>query len=268
MKIVDKHISNDGTSKYLVEFDDSSRVECVALFHKRTLTACISSQVGCAIGCRFCATGAQGFTRNLSVSEIVGQLSLMEQDIDAKFTNVVFMGMGETLLNYDNVVSAVRSINDSGITWKRITVSTVGIPDRIRSLWADCKCRLALSLHAPDENLRKSLIPNARPLSDIMSACRAYQSTKHNPLMIEYVLIREVNDSDVHAEGLCSLLSGLPHVMVNLIVLNPVYGSGFMPSARADAFKKTLVDHGFKTIIRTPKGADIDAACGLLKNKA
>lgn len=261
-----KDVSSGDARKFLVSLDDGLRVECVALFHKRTLTACISSQVGCPVGCSFCATGRMGFRRNLCADEIVGQIGLMESVLDQKFTNVVFMGMGEPLLNYGNVVDAVKRINGSGLTWKRITVSTVGIPDRVACLGEDCKCRLAVSLHAPDDVLRSSLVPLGFSLRDIIDACRDFPSTKHNPIMFEYVLLGGVNDSLSHAKRLDSLLSSLSFVMVNLIPYNAVSGLGFSSpdQEKVRAFKDAL---SVKTIIRTPKGVEDSAACGMLEAK-
>jgi len=266
MRVVHEIVSVDGTRKFLIELDDKLRIESVLIPHKRTMCACISSQVGCAMKCSFCATGKMGFTRNLTTEEIVGQLDLMKERATEQITNVVFMGMGEPLKNYDNVVSAVAKINES-FSWHKITVSTVGIPDKIVSLGNDAKCRLALSLHAPNDELRSELVPvnNAFQIDDLISACLKYPATKHDPVMIEYVLLARVNDEVHHAEELATVLHRLPHVMVSLIPYNPINSVYNRPDHdRVLKFKQILIDAGIKTIIRTTKGMDSNAACGML----
>jgi len=266
MKLINDVESPDGTRKFLVELDDKNKIECVAIFHKRTICACVSSQVGCAMNCSFCATGKMGFKRNLSSEEIIGQLDLIEKEINQKITNIVFMGMGEPLNNYENVIESIKKMNERGFSWKKITVSTVGIPDKIVQLGKDIKCRLAISLHAPNDELRSKLVPANKVFSiqDIINACKQFPANKHNPIMIEYVLIKDVNDHC--ARELCDLLKELPYVMVNLIPCNP--GQFLPPSDEIiEVFKKTLTDAGYKTIIRTQKGVDSDAACGMLATK-
>lgn len=271
MKVAHRAIAKDGTEKYLVELSDGKRVECVLIKHKRTVCACLSSQVGCAMKCAFCATGRMGFTRNLTADEIVGQFDLMERESGVKITNVVFMGMGEPLHNYDNVVAAIRALQKKGLSWQKITVSTVGLPEKIRQLGRDVQCKLALSLHAPIDELRSGLVPvNARyPLRDVLAACLDFPLRKKSELMIEYVLLAGVNDSDEHTRELIALLRQIPFVVVNLIPYNPVEGIGFArPSLEsAEAMKATLIKAGFKTFIRTTKGIDASAACGMLSVK-
>lgn len=271
MKVAHKLVAQDGTEKYLVELDDQKRVECVLIKHKRTVCACLSSQVGCAMKCTFCATGKMGFTRNLTADEIVGQFDLMEKESSLKITNVVFMGMGEPLHNYDNVVAAIKTLKQKGLSWRKITVSTVGLPDKIRQLGKDVQCMLALSLHAPNDELRSKIVPiNQRyPLKDVIAACNDFPLKKKNELMIEYVLLAGVNDSVENAKELAVLLKQIPWVMINLIPYNAVVGIEFTrPSQEAaEAFKKVLREAGFKTIIRTTKGIDADAACGMLSTK-
>ncbi len=271
MKIANEVKSADGTRKFLIELGDGKKVESVLISHKRTLCACISSQVGCAMKCSFCATGLMGFSRNLTSEEIVGQLSLMQSVSEQKITNIVFMGMGEPLHNYDNVVKAVNEFRKQGLSWQKITVSTVGLPDRIRQLGKDTKCQLALSLHAPNDELRSKLVPlnNRYPIKEILDACREFPFTKHGPLMIEYVLLAGVNDKLEHAKQLAELLKDFKHRVINLIPYNPVAGISFSrPSQEsAEAFKKELISAGFKTIIRTTKGIDSNAACGMLSIK-
>ncbi len=271
MRIANEIKASDGTRKFLIELVDGKKVESVLIHHKRTLCACISSQVGCAMKCSFCATGLMGFTRNLSKDEIVGQLSLMQSVSEQKITNIVFMGMGEPLHNYDDVVGAVNEFRKQGMSWQKITVSTVGLPDKIRQLGKDTQCQLALSLHAPNDELRSRIVPiNSRyPIKEVLDACREFPFSKRGPLMVEYVLLAGVNDELEHAKELAVLLKGFKHVVINLIPYNPVVGISFIrPSEEtAKAFKQSLIDSGYKTIIRTTKGLDSNAACGMLSTK-
>lgn len=268
MKIASETVAADGTRKFLIELDDGKKVESVLIPHKRTLCACISSQVGCAMKCAFCATGKMGFVRNMSADEIFGQFQLMQSVSEQKISNVVFMGMGEPLHNYDNVLASVKKLREAGLSWQKITVSTVGIPDRIVQLGKDTKCQLALSLHAPNDALRTKIVPiNAKySIKDILDACKQFPFTRHGPLMIEYVLLAGVNDSIDCAKELADVLRDFKHVMINLIPYNPVSGIEFVRPAKetAELFKKTLIDLGYKTIIRTTKGLDANAACGML----
>jgi 23S rRNA (adenine2503-C2)-methyltransferase len=271
MRIASEVKAADGTRKFLIELDDGKTVESVLIHHKRTVCACISSQVGCAMKCAFCATGLMGFTRHLTKEEIVSQLSLMQSVSEKKITNIVFMGMGEPLHNYDNVVSAVNEFRKQGMSWQKITVSTVGLPDRIRQLGKDTQCKLALSLHAPNDELRNKIVPvNSRyPIKEILDACKEFPFTKRGPLMIEYVMLSGVNDKLEHARELAELLKSFKYVVINLIQYNPVVGISFIRPSKetADAFKQALIDWGYKTIIRTTKGLDSSAACGMLNTK-
>jgi len=271
MRIVNEIIAPDGTKKYLIELDDKKFVESVLIYHKRTLCACISSQVGCAMKCAFCATGKMGFSRNLTTNEIVSQIDLMEAHTKDKITNVVFMGMGEPLHNYDNVLAAVNELHKRRLRWQRITVSTVGIPDKIVKLGKDTKCQLALSLHAPNDELRSKIVPlNTKySIREVLDACGQVPFTKKRPLMVEYVLLAEVNDKEEHAVELAKLLKQFPYVMVNLIPYNPISGADFKrPSKESvELFKQILIDAGIKTIIRTTKGLEGNAACGMLSTK-
>lgn len=268
MRIASEITASDGTRKFLIELDDGKRVESVLIFHKRTLCACISSQVGCAMKCSFCATGRMGFSRNLSFEEIIGQFDLMQSVCDRKITNVVFMGMGEPLHNYSNVVATVNELRKRGMSWQKITVSTVGIPDKIRLLGKDTQCKIALSLHAPSDEVRSSIVPvNSKySVKDILDACEEFPLSKRNPLMIEYVLLKGVNDSLDSAKQLADVLRRFKHVVINLIPYNPVAGINLeRPSdSVALAFKQKMIDEGYKTIIRTTKGLDSNAACGML----
>jgi len=263
--------SADGTRKFLIELADGKKVESVLIPHKRTLCACISSQVGCAMKCSFCATGLMGFTRHLTTEEIVGQLSLMQSVSEQKISNIVFMGMGEPLHNYDNVLGAVNEFRKQAYSWQKITVSTVGIPDKIRQLGKDTQCQFALSLHAPNDELRSKIVPlNSRyPIKEVIDACKDFPFTKRGPLMIEYVLLAGVNDKLEHAKEMAELLRPFKHIIINLIQYNPVDGISFTRPSEdtAKAFKQTLIEAGYKTIIRTTKGIDKNAACGMLSTK-
>ncbi|MBW2970470.1 23S rRNA (adenine(2503)-C(2))-methyltransferase RlmN, partial [Candidatus Woesearchaeota archaeon] len=252
MRIANEIKAQDGTRKFLIELDDKKCVESVLIVHKRTLCACVSSQVGCPMKCAFCATGKMGFSRNLSAEEILGQLSLMQSVSEQKITNVVFMGMGEPLLNYDNVVKAVNELRKQGLSWQKITVSTVGIPEKIRQLGKDTQCQLALSLHAPNDEIRNKLVPvNVRfPIKDVLDACLEFPFSKHGPLMIEYILIDGINDKLEHAKELAELLSPFKNIVINLIIYNPVDDKFKRPSEdSAKVFKQCLIDSGYKTII-------------------
>jgi len=271
MRIAAEVKAVDGTRKFLIELADGKKVESVLIPHKRTLCACISSQVGCAMKCSFCATGQMGFSRHLSAEEIVGQLSLMQSVSEQKITNIVFMGMGEPLHNYDNVVKTVDIFRKQGYSWQKITVSTVGLPDKIRQLGKDTKCQFALSLHAPNDELRSKIVPlNSKyNIKEILDACKEFPFSKHGPLMIEYVLLAGVNDKIEHAKELAEILKPFTHIVINLIPYNPVAGISFIRPTEesAKAFKQALIDAGYKTIIRTTKGIDKNAACGMLTVK-
>ncbi|MEM3154944.1 MAG: 23S rRNA (adenine(2503)-C(2))-methyltransferase RlmN [Candidatus Woesearchaeota archaeon] len=271
MRIVSEVISADGTRKFLIGLADGKKVESVLIPHKRTLCACISSQVGCAMKCSFCATGQMGFIRHLSTEEIIGQLSLMQSVSMQKITNIVFMGMGEPLHNYANVIGAVNSFRKQGYSWQKITVSTVGIPDKIRQLGKDTQCQLALSLHAPNDELRGKIVPlNSKySIKEVLDACKEFPFSKRGPLMVEYVLLSKINDKLEHAKELAELLRPFKYVVINLIPCNPVDGISFVrPSEDAlKLFKQALIDAGYKTIIRTTKGIDKNAACGMLTTK-
>ncbi len=266
MRIASQVTASDSTEKFLIELDDGKKIESVLIKHKRTVCACVSSQVGCAMKCSFCATGLMGFSRNLTKEEIVAQFELMGGI--KKITNVVFMGMGEPLHNYNNVVMAVNELRKQGLSWQKITVSTIGIPDKIKQLGKDTQCKLALSLHAPNDALRSKLVPlnNRFSIKEIIEACKEFPLRKKCELMIEYVLLAGINDSSECAKELAVLLKQIPFVVINLIPYNIVQGISFeRPSLeQCNKFKQILIDAGFKTIIRTTKGLDSNAACGML----
>ncbi len=265
MRIASELTSKDGTKKFLIELADGNKIESVLIFHKNTVSACLSSQVGCALKCSFCATGRMGFRRNLTADEIIGQFKLMNEI--KQITNVVFMGMGEPLMNYDALVSAIRYMCSLEFPWRKITVSTVGLPNLV-NLAKDVQCKFALSLHAPDDSLRSKLMPvNTRyTIKDVISFCKELPIRKKNPLMVAYLLIEGVNDSLDCADQLAALLKQIPFVEVNLIPFNPIPGVDYeRPSLeKCKEFKQRLISHGYKTIIRTTKGLDISGSCGML----
>ena len=273
--------SVDGTRKWLLQLDDGNRIETVYIPEDDRGTLCVSSQVGCALDCSFCSTGRRGFNRNLNTAEIISQVWLATRLIDEeikpgrKVTNVVLMGMGEPLLNFDNVVRAVHLMMDDfayGLSKRRVTVSTAGVVPAIDRLGDILDMRLAVSLHAPDDDLRNKLVPLNRkyPLQELMAACRRFidKQSARSRITFEYVLLDGVNDTDQHAHELIKLVKGIPTLM-NLIPFNPFAGSGYTtsPRKRVEQFNKILADAGITTVVRRTRGGDIDAACGQLVGK-
>jgi len=273
--------SVDGTRKWLLQLDDGNRIETVYIPEDDRGTLCVSSQVGCALDCSFCSTGRRGFNRNLGTAEIISQVWLATRLIDEeikpgrKVTNVVLMGMGEPLLNFDNVVRAIHLMMDDfayGLSKRRVTVSTAGVVPAIDRLGDILDMRLAVSLHAPDDDLRDKLVPLNRkyPLQELMAACRRFidKQSARSRITFEYVLLDGVNDTDQHAHELIKLVKGIPTLM-NLIPFNPFAGSGYTtsPRKRVERFNKILADAGITTVVRRTRGDDIDAACGQLVGK-
>lgn len=273
-KIKHKQVSTDGTVKYLLEFPDGNFVETVLMrFDNRAnLTACVSSQVGCACNCTFCATAKLGFVRNLTPREIIEQVLTIQRDTGLKVTNIVFMGQGEPLLNLDNVLKAIDIFNnDFVIGIRRLTVSTCGIIPQINKLAKmNFQPTLAISLHAPNHELRKSLMPieNKYPLDELISSLKAYVDNTGRRITIEYTLIKDFNDTLVCAKELAKLLIGLK-ANVNLIIYNPNDKDNFEKPDKltVQKFKYVLEQSGKKVTIRLERGADIDAACGQLSNR-
>ena len=275
--ILSDKLSADGTRKWLLRVDGDNAIETVFIPEPGRGTLCISSQVGCALNCAFCATGKQGYNRNLSVAEIVGQVWLTNRQLGyfssrkRIITNIVLMGMGEPLLNFDNVLNAVELITDDlgfGLANKRVTLSTAGIVPGIIKLSQRSRISLAVSLHAANDALRDELVPINRsyPVRELLSACRRYsEATGGAPVTFEYVLLRGVNDSENDARQLAGLLKGFP-AKVNLIIFNPFPGAGFSRASMetTDRFRDILVGAGIITITRKTRGDDIDAACGQL----
>ena len=266
--------SSDGsTTKDLVALEDGQTIECVLMrFDDGRRTACISTQVGCAMGCAFCATGLSGLSRNLSAAEIVGQALLIRAQAGSRLSNIVFMGMGEPLANYASTVRAARLLAAPyglGIGMRRLTISTVGLVPQIRRLAQErLQLTLAVSLHAPTDALRGRLVPvNHRyPLSDLMAACREYATVTGRRITFEYVLIESINDGTVEARALGRLLHGV-HCHVNLIPLNPVPGIPYRrpPIPRVHAFARILRDARLPVTVRIERGVEIQAACGQLR---
>lgn len=271
IKIKQKLISKDRTIKYLLEYPDGNVIETVLMsFDKRpNLTACVSTQVGCAVGCTFCATGKRGFIRNLKAREIVDQILTIQRDTGLTVTNLVYMGQGEPLLNYDETIKSINVINSElEIGMRRITVSTSGIVPKIYQLTEmNRQLILALSLHAPDHELRKKLMPieEKYPVDEVIKAMKHYAEKTGRRVTIEYTLIEGVNDSVEHAEKVNKLLKGLKY-NINLIPYNPVFGDMFKkPSVeRINKFKNVLEKVERKVTVRLERGTDIAAACGQL----
>ena len=275
--IVRRQISSDGTIKLLLRWPGGQEAETVMIPDAARRTACVSSQVGCPVGCRFCASGIGGGKGNLSAAQIVEQvyaLNLQLRDAGERITNVVFMGMGEPLANYANVLGAVRILHDPGalnIGARRITISTVGVPARMRELAHEqLPLNLAISLHAPTESLRKNLIPWAEhfALAEILSAARYYFESTGREVTLEYILLSGVNDQVEHAVQLAKLCKTL-RANVNLIRYNEVEGLEFKRPKSSDvaAFQEVLRNNGVNAHVRKSRGREIDAACGQLRRK-
>ena len=278
-EISEKQVSEDGTIKYALVLEGGQEVETVWIPENDRATLCVSSQVGCALECTFCATAQQGFNRNLSMAEIIGQVWRVANDIGATritgkrpITNIVMMGMGEPLLNMKNLIPALDTmLNDLGygLSKRRVTVSTSGVVPALDMLKAKIDCALAISVHAPDNALRDELVPINKkyPLEEFITAAGRYiEGSKANKqATIEYVMLDRVNDSTDQAHALAHVLKDLPS-KINLIPFNPYPGSPYKrPSnSRIDRFDKVLQSYGLTVITRRPRGEDIDAACGQL----
>ena len=272
-QVVHRQDSQDGTRKWLMQLDCGDRIETVFIPEDDRGTLCVSSQVGCALDCSFCSTARQGFNRNLSTAEIIGQLWVAAHELgeSGAVTNVVLMGMGEPLTNFDNVVRAMGLMMDDlayGLSKRRVTLSTAGIVPGIERLREVSEASLALSLHAPTDELRNELVPLNRkyPIREVLAACRRYvEREPRRRVTIEYVMLDGVNDSPAQARQLARLLRGYP-AKVNLIPFNPFPGTRYRRSSQAviDRFRDILVAAGLTTITRKTRGDDIDAACGQL----
>lgn len=285
--VISDHTSTDGTRKWLLDVGQGNAVEAVFIPEENRGTLCISTQAGCAVNCRFCSTGKQGFSRNLSVGEIIGQLWMAEFELrrtkgiepgpkgERQITNVVMMGMGEPLLNFEPTVTALKLMLDDnayGLSRRRVTVSTSGVVPMIDKLAQECPVALAVSLHASNDALRDGLVPLNKkyPLAELMAACRRYLAyAPRDFITFEYCMLDGVNDTDAHARELVALVqngdASVP-CKFNLIPFNPFPESGLKRSnnVRIKAFAQILMDAGIVTTIRKTRGDDIDAACGQL----
>lgn len=275
-KIVNKQTSHDGTRKYLLMLQDGHLVETVGIPSKdNRLTVCFSTQVGCAMGCVFCATGQEGFTRNLSVGEIIQQVLVVQNDFQKRVTNLVGMGQGEPFLNYENVMSALEIINSKkglNIGARKITLSTCGIIASIRKFTqVKEQYTLAISLHSARQSVRDYLMPHAatNTLVDLHQALIDYGTASNRRFTLEYTLIQGINDQEEDLQSLLHFADGLL-CHVNLIKLNDIPNSPFKPSCMKtmDLWKHTLEMQGIETTIRISKGSDIAGACGQLKNNS
>ncbi|MGE5451004.1 MAG: 23S rRNA (adenine(2503)-C(2))-methyltransferase RlmN [Acidobacteriota bacterium] len=279
LPVISEHVSSDGTIKWLFDVGGGNAVESVYIPEDDRATLCVSSQAGCAVGCRFCSTGHQGFSRNLSTGEIIAQLWYAEHALrqrlgrgDRIISNVVMMGMGEPLQNYSALVPALRTMLDDhgyGLSRRRVTVSTSGVVPMIERLMVDCPVALAVSLHAPNDPLRDELVPLNRkyPIAELLDACRQYlTAAPRDFITFEYCMLDGVNDTDEHAAQLIELVRGKIPCKFNLIPFNPFPASGLRRSdaSRVQAFARILSDAGIVTTVRKTRGDDIDAACGQL----
>lgn len=270
--------SRDGTRKWMLRLADGNSIEMVYIPEKDRSTLCVSSQVGCALNCSFCSTAQQGYNRNLTTAEIIGQVVLATRLIglpqnkgERVITNVVLMGMGEPLLNFDNVVKAMELMQDDyafGISKRRVTVSTAGVVPAIDELRAAIDVSLAVSLHAPNDELRNELVPINRkyPIAELLAACRRYcAGVPHRRITFEYAMLEGVNDSPEHARALLKVLRGTPS-KVNLIPFNPFPGTAYRRSSleAINRFRDILMEGNLMTVTRKTRGDDIAAACGQL----
>jgi len=279
-RVIREQLSDDGTIKWLLSVNGGSAVETVFIPEARRGTLCISSQVGCMLNCTFCSTATQGFKRNLSPAEIIGQVFHATQALnngkfgERRVTNVVYMGMGEPLLNLGAVIPSLNLLRDDlayGLAARRVTISTAGVIPGLEQLGQGVEFALAVSLHAPDDELRSKLVPLNRkyPIDELLQACKAYvRGGNRRILTFEYTMIKGVNDGRAQAKGLVRILNGLP-CKINLIPFNPFPGTPFKPSDpdKIDEFQNITRAAGIVTTVRKTRGEDIDAACGQLVGK-
>ncbi len=275
-EIITEQIATDGTRKWVIQMGCNNRIETVFIPEEKRGTLCVSSQIGCALACTFCSTAQQGFNRNLKVSEIIGQLYVAQNRLgeEKRITNVVMMGMGEPLLNFENVVSAMNLMMDDfvyGLSKRRVTLSTSGVVPAMYRLTKVCDVSLAVSLHAANDELRNVLVPinQKYPLKELLAACR--ENVKLAPrrtITFEYVMLDGINDSTADARALIKLLKNIP-AKLNLIPFNPFPNSNYQCSTMVTIkrFRDLLHNAGIVTTIRKTRGEDIDAACGQLVGK-
>ena len=278
LSLIKKSISNDGTIKLLLSTVDGEFIESVGIPSNKRLTVCVSSQVGCPMDCKFCATGKDGLRRSLKVCEIIGQILLIQYEMSQKATNIVFMGMGEPLLNMDEVLLSIKSINnDLKISQRKITVSTVAIPNKINQLsefslkrLGKCQFTLAISLHAPNQEIREKIIPSAKSykINSIIKDCRKFVKNTGRRISFEYILFNKLNDQIEHADQLSNLIRGF-QCHVNLIQYNNIDGVSFERSSSKNSkrFKDRLIRNGINVSFRKSRGLEKNSACGQLRQK-
>ena len=279
LSVQEKYLADDGTLKLLLNTVDHQSIECVGIPTEKRLTACLSSQVGCPMDCKFCATGKEGLQRSLKASEILDQILFIEKEMDRRVTNIVFMGMGEPLLNIEEILLSIRSINeDFQISQRKITVSTVAIPKMIiklseksLSVLGKCQFNLAISLHASNQKIREMIIPTAKvyDIRNIVEDCRYFVKRTGRRVTFEYLMLNGINDKIEHADELSTLLKGF-QCHVNLIQYNQIKEVEFRQSSEKSLrlFQARLEDHGIAVSFRKSRGSDKNAACGQLRQNS
>ncbi|MBR6505164.1 MAG: 23S rRNA (adenine(2503)-C(2))-methyltransferase RlmN [Clostridia bacterium] len=273
-EIVKKQVALDGTKKYLFKLPDGNTIETVLMEYKHGKSICVSSQIGCKMGCKFCASTGIPFERNLTSGEIVEQLQAIERDENIRISNIVFMGIGEPLDNYDNVVNAIKILNNPkgiNIGARHISISTSGLVPKIYKLADEnMQCTLSISLHATNDEKRTAMMPINKTynIEELMKACKYYIETTNRRISFEYALAKDNNDNLDDAKGLVKLLRGM-NAHVNLIPINKIENGKFIKSTNENIikFRDYLNDHGIVATIRRELGSDIEAACGQLRRK-
>ena len=276
LDLKNRSLANDGTLKLLFSTLDGEFIESVGIPTDKRLTVCVSSQVGCPMDCKFCATGKEGLKRSLKAGEIIEQIILIQKEMNKKVTNIVFMGMGEPLLNLDELLLAIRSINeDLNISQRKMTVSTVAVPNKIKQLsnlsferLGKCQFTLAISLHAPNQKIRETIIPSAKNynIKHIIRDCRNFVLQTGRRISFEYILLEGINDKEEHADQLSSLIRGFQS-HVNLINYNYINEMSFKKSSSSSTnkFKNRLLKNGINVSFRKSRGLEKNAACGQLR---
>ncbi len=279
LSLQEKNLANDGTLKLLLSTVENESIECVGIPTEKRLTACLSSQIGCPMDCKFCATGKEGLKRSLKASEILDQILFIENEMNRKVTNIVFMGMGEPLLNIDELLLSIRSINeDFQISQRKITVSTVALPKMIKKLsersfqtLGNCQFTLAISLHAPNQKIREMIIPSAKnyEIINIIEDCKKFVRDTGRRVSFEYLMLDGVNDKLEHANELINLLKGF-QCHVNLIQYNQIDDVIFNRASQKNLqlFQSRLSNNGIAVSSRKSRGLDKNAACGQLRQNA
>ena len=270
--LIKKQTASDGTEKYLFELEDGNRIESVLIPDEKRLTLCISTQVGCSMGCRFCLTGKGGLKRNLEAHEIVDQALAVKGLLNKRITNIVLMGMGEPLANYDNTIAALKILLDEkalNFSSRKVTLSTAGLIPQIDKLGKEgVKVNLAISLNAATDDVRNKIMPINKkyPIKELIACCKRFPLPKRRRITFEYVMLKDINDTKEDAERLCKLLKGVP-CKVNLIPFNEYEGCEFKkPDEKSvERFREILIEHHIMSITRKSKGAEISAACGQLR---